>query len=167
MEVEVKSRVKELKRVEKLVVSMGGVLKGEVEEVDEYFNHPCRDFAETDEALRIRNDGTLTYKGPKIDSDTKSREEVNLKIDDIGNARELLLSLGFRPVGRVVKRRKYYSLGKLTITLDRVDSLGDFVEIECIGEYEGCRESVLSLAEKLGLREFIRESYLELLLSQK
>jgi adenylate cyclase class 2 len=40
---------------------------------DTYFRHPCRDFAETDEALRIRIrrfnghfEAFLTYKGPRL-----------------------------------------------------------------------------------------------------
>ena len=39
------------------------------EERDLYFNHPLRDFGETDEALRLRlvsGRCLITYKGPKI-----------------------------------------------------------------------------------------------------
>ena len=47
--------------------SRGARLLGESRQCDEYFAHPSRDFARTDEALRLREvDGALriTYKGP-------------------------------------------------------------------------------------------------------
>ena len=52
-------------------------------EVDRYFNHPARDFAETDEALRIRRIGPvnrITYKGPRVDTVTKTRQELELPL---------------------------------------------------------------------------------------
>jgi len=167
MEVEIKAKIENKNEFEEKLTSMGAEFIREVVEEDEYFNHPCRDFAATDEALRIRNDGTLTYKGPRVDKDTKSREELNLKIGNMNEARALLISLGFRPVAKVIKRRKYYKIDNITISLDNVPELGDFVEVECIGDYEPCRENVLDMAKKLGLEEFIRKSYLELVLEAK
>ena len=44
---------------------------------------PCRDFAQTDEALRIRTVGDtsfVTYKGPKLDATTKTRRELELPL---------------------------------------------------------------------------------------
>jgi len=167
MEVEIKAKIENRNEFEEKLTSMGAEFIREVVEEDEYFNHPCRDFASTDEALRIRNDGTLTYKGPRVDKDTKSREELNLKIGNMNEARALLISLGFKPVAKVIKRRRYYKIDNITISLDNVPELGDFVEVECIGDYEPCREEVLDMAKKLGLEEFIRKSYLELLLEAK
>ena len=167
MEVEIKAKIKNRNEFEEKLTSMGAEFIREVVEEDEYFNHPCRDFAATDEALRIRNDGTLTYKGPRVDKDTKSREELNLKIGNMNEARALLISLGFKPVAKVIKRRRYYKIDNITISLDNVPELGDFVEVECIGDYEPCREKVLDMAKKLGIEEFIRKSYLELLLEAK
>ena len=166
MEVEIKSKVEDLSKVEKKLLGLGAHFLKEMKEEDEYFNHPCRDFAQTDEALRIRNDGTLTYKGPKVDKDTKSREEINVEIGDRNSMRKLLISLGFLPVEKVNKKRKYYRLGEIIVTLDEVEDLGSFIEVECIGEYESCRKKVLQLADLLGLKEFIRESYLEMLLEK-
>jgi adenylate cyclase class 2 len=167
MEVEIKAIVEDLKAMEEKLRIMGAKFLREVVEEDEYFNHPCRDFAQTDEAVRIRNDGTLTYKGPKVDKDTKSREEVNVEIGSMVDARRLLVSLGFRPVAKVLKRRKYYKIDTLTISLDHLPELGDFVEVECIGEYEPCKERVMSMAKELKLRKFIRKSYLEIVLANK
>jgi predicted adenylyl cyclase CyaB len=53
-----------------------------VEQIDTYYDAPHRNFAETDEALRIRaerHDGTeetrVTYKGPLVEAESKTREE--------------------------------------------------------------------------------------------
>ncbi len=164
MEVEIKARVPSLAQVEEKIKGMNAEFVREVEEVDTYFSHPCRDFSSTDEALRIRNDSSLTYKGPKVDADTKSREEHIIHFDSEDEMRNILLALGFQEVATVKKRRRYYRLGDVTISLDDVENLGEFVEVECIGPYDSCREKVMKTARDLGLGEFIRESYLELLL---
>ncbi len=66
LEIECKVRVPALEPVrERLLISHGTPL-GTIREKDAYFNAPHRDFATTDEALRIRTvDGrcVLTYKG--------------------------------------------------------------------------------------------------------
>ncbi len=167
MEVEIKSKIDNPDEMERKIKKLGGKFIKEVLESDLYFNHPCRDFAQSDEALRIRNDKSLTYKGPKVDKCTKSREEISVKIESGGEMRKILEKLGFKPVREVRKRRKYYQLGDLSITVDSVEELGFFVEIECIGEYEECIKRVLEIKEKLGLGESIRESYLEMLLAQR
>ena len=77
---------------------------------DLYFQHPCRDFRQTHEALRLRktDDGVrITYKGPIIDSRTKMRRELELPVGrdagDFDQFRELLTILGFVAVRGVEK----------------------------------------------------------------
>ena len=58
------------------------------EQVDTYFSHPARDFAATDEALRIRSidqENFVTYKGPKLDATTKTRREIDGLERKLGN----------------------------------------------------------------------------------
>jgi adenylate cyclase class 2 len=141
-------------------------------EKDVYFAHPCRDFAQTDEAVRIRQDVegiTLTYKGPKVDAETKSREEVKLKVYDFDAARTFLGKLGFSDVAEVRKLRRIYGMGDAIICLDDVEGLGRFVEIEVEADNIEAKERVFQIAERLGYSksESIRESYLELILQKK
>src|SRR5438105_10274042 len=85
-----------------------------LEQCDQYFNHPSRDFERTDEAVRIRTTGqrhVVTYKGPLVDSRTKTRREVEVALagNDAGDRfAEILQLLGFRPVRAVRKRRATY-----------------------------------------------------------
>lgn len=156
-----------------------------VTQADTYYDAPMRDFAETDEALRVRRERTdsgnrrsanpeaetasLTYKGPLVDSASKTREEHETAVDDGVAVEATLEALGFEPVETVEKRRERFSLDGYTVVLDAVTDLGEFVEIETEAEEDGideAREGAVALLESLGLDpdRGIRTSYLELLL---
>jgi len=153
------------------ILAMGAVLKGIEHHHDIYFNSPNRDFRRTDEALRIRikeGGARLTYKGPKLDSRTKSRLELTVVVKDPTAMEKILAELGFRPSGEVRKRRTKYTLGEVTFALDDVDGLGSFLEIEAPAEDDWAdkQEKVLAILQRLGQGESIRKSYLELLEEQ-
>lgn len=166
IEVEVKARAKPdtLERIK----SLGATFVGVENHRDLYFASPLRDFRKSDEALRIRikeEGARLTYKGPKLDQETKTRKELTVKIDSPEEMVEILSALGFMLSAEVRKRRTKYALGDVTFALDEVEGLGSFLEVEAKGEadWKKQRRAVLSLQEKLGLGESIRSSYLELL----
>lgn len=146
----------------------------EKRELDTYFNSPWRDFKETDEAFRLRvdNEGaSFTYKGPKLDSKTKSREELKLDIVNPEGAFQLLKKLGFYVAGNVSKTRRIFQLGEFIISLDKVDGVGSFIEIEVQAErheLEGKRKKIFELAKEFGFKEddSIRKSYLEMVLEK-
>ncbi len=148
---------------------LGAVYEGERVEVDAYYQHPCRDFAETDEALRIRRTSVaceLTYKGPKEGGRVKARREESVSVSDCEAMRRILEALGFREVAVVEKRRRYYRLPRVTVTLDEVRGLGCFAEVEA---REGGEEAVLEALKLLGLDRYptTTKSYLELLLERR
>lgn len=146
---------------------------------DIYFQHPCRDFSKTDEALRIRIkrfnghfEGFLTYKGPKVDGESKTRKEIEVVISDIDTHIDLLRSLGFKDVLTVVKiREKYYAEKGVNIALDEVEGLGKFIEIEKLVMDEKSIEKEVNklknILKSLGVKKFERRSYLELLLEKQ
>ncbi|MCD6373501.1 MAG: class IV adenylate cyclase [Thermococcus sp.] len=145
---------------------------------DTYYQHPCRDFSKTDEALRIRIrrfnghfEAFMTYKGPKVDEVSKTREEIEVPISDPDEHVMILEKLGFKEVLVVSKvREKYYVEKGIVITLDTVEGLGDFVEIEAIVEDERLVpqtvEKLKAILEELGVKRFERRSYLELMLEK-
>ena len=144
---------------------------------DHYYAHPDRDFARTDEALRIREDEDrvqLTYKGPLIDEVAKTRHELETGIDSAEIAAEILESLGFHPVRVVAKQRKPFELSwqgiSVEVVIDQVEGLGNFVELETISDpdsHQAARDHLLALANKLGLEQSERRSYLCLLLAKE
>jgi len=82
-EVEVKIKAYNLEILEELLIEKGATIIDIINQRDHYFNHPSKDFQETDEAVRIREEGDLiylTYKGPKIDKKSKSRIEEQVEV---------------------------------------------------------------------------------------
>jgi adenylate cyclase, class 2 len=181
IEVEKKFPVPDLSQVERELDVMGVRVLPPKTEVDLYYQHPSRDFAATDEALRIRRTGKsswITYKGPKIDRTTKTRREIDLPLPEgTGGAdswAELLKALGFVPRAEVRKqRRKAHAAWQGTtieVSLDEVDQVGTFVELEIVTDtagVESAKLSIQSLAARLGLVGGERRSYLELLLERQ
>ena len=158
--------------VEKSLEELGAVRVADKTQEDTYFAAPHRDFAQTDEALRVRredDEAYMTYKGPKLDEETKTREEHETFVGDAEEARAIFESLGFEEFGTVEKHRCVYELDGKTVTLDDVKNLGEFVEIELEAEgdaeTEEARAEILGTLERLGLNpdNSVRDSYLELL----
>lgn len=155
------------------LAALGARHVGEHAQVDTYFAHPGRDFRQSDEALRLRSDGgelRVTYKGPKLDPPRKTREEIEFALAaDHATATRLLERLGFRPAAEVRKRRSEWSLaahGGAVVTIDQVDGLGTFCEIEVAADaVDEARTRLETLQRELGLAGLapIPESYLELL----
>lgn len=173
IEVEVKAYAKNLDLLEEKISSLGAKLIWQGEQRDTYYNHPSRNFAESDEALRIREEegnAVLTYKGPKLDSKSKTRKEIKVQVEDPHQFKDILNMLGFKEVGVVRKHRKKLLLGEFKVCLDKVENLGEFVEIEAIAQSDdlndkvgNLRDSILKTLEDLGLKDLERRSYLELL----
>ena len=180
-EVEQKFPLTGFAALEARLTALGASIAGPQQEVDLYFAHPARDFAQTDEALRIRRKGPawwITYKGPKIDATTKTRHEIDLPIGTDPRTAEqwadLLRRLGFRPVAEVCKSRRKARVEwqgrRVEASLDEVDELGSFAELELVvepHEMEAAKACIASLAEALGLSGSERRSYLELLLARR
>ncbi len=171
LEIEIKSRCDNPDYVVSLLEKMNSDHKGKKIQKDTYFNHPSRDFARTDEALRIRHvsgKNILTYKGPKLGERSKTRFEQEVMIEDYGSMEKILFKLGFVESGRVEKTRDVYKIGDIEVCIDNVPGLGIFVELEKIAaSREEVEKELFSLAESLGLNEFERKSYLEMLLEKK
>jgi 2-amino-4-hydroxy-6-hydroxymethyldihydropteridine diphosphokinase len=145
--------------------------------VDRYFNSPARDFAATDEALRLRSVGAetiLTYKGPKVDAATKTRFELEVPVEarHEQDLAEVLRRVGFREVRTVEKTRRPFGMRwrgrRMTVSIDAVAGLPPFIELETIAEdaeVDDARAALEALAEELGLANRERRSYLEMLLA--
>ena len=143
LEIEVKYRAGDHAAVEAKLRHNSARLTEEREDADAYFNAPHRDFAQTDEALRIRRIGAgnfVTYKGPKTDAQTKTRREIEVALADGSTAaeqfQEILQVLGFRPVAVVRKRRRIFEMNRdgftLHVSLDDVTGVGKYAEVEIV-----------------------------------
>ncbi|QCS42914.1 class IV adenylate cyclase [Natrinema versiforme] len=152
--------------------------EGAVVQVDTYYDAPHREFAETDEALRIRSERPedaaektrVTYKGPLVDGESKTREEVETSVADHEKTDAILTNLGFEAAATVRKERERFSIAGYTVTLDSVDDVGKYVEVETEVEdesaLEAARDGAYDVLERLELDpdDQLRTSYLGLLL---
>ena len=82
------------------------------------------------------------------------------------------LSLAYGQVGRVVKKRTLYVVGRTRVHLDRVEGLGDFLELEIVLEENECIavvvEEAQALMAKLGVEpsQLLEGAYIDLLAQQ-
>ncbi len=181
-EVEVKFRVPDPSSLTERLQAIGAEGGPTVSQADLYLAHPSRDFAQTDEALRLRQDGSrnyITYKGPKRGGPTKTREEIEIPYESGDDARKqlgrLFERLGFRPVADVRKYRQPFYLRfenrDLTIVLDQAEGLGSYAEVEAIAaddaDLPAAQGAVLALGRELGLIEVEPRSYLRMTLERR
>jgi adenylate cyclase, class 2 len=181
LEVEMKFPVSDFAGLEQRLAGWGTPPPTTLDEVDHYFNAPDRNFAQTDEALRVRRIGDanfVTYKGPKLDPHTKTRTEIEVPLAKGGQPAEdfmrLLQHLGYRPVAVVRKRRRIYRLKReayaLEVCLDDVEGVGRFAELEIQAaeqQLASAQEVLRRTAAELGLTRSERRSYLEMLLASR
>lgn len=174
IEIEVKVRADHSK-ARSILKKIGAVKIGVENQSDIYFAAPYRDFAKTDEALRIRSlegKAVMTYKGPKLDGISKTREELETPVDEV-NTIQILHALGFSEAGVVRKKREVFNAGDITVCLDAVENLGEFLEVEIVAENEKeleiSRAKLFELLKQFGAgeKDSIRTSYLEMVLENK
>ncbi|MBI4363197.1 MAG: class IV adenylate cyclase [Euryarchaeota archaeon] len=170
LEVEVKAPAPDLRLLARRLRALGFRPWRTEKHTDTYYRHPSRDYAQTDEALRIRRlrgdpRAWLTYKGPKIDRTTKSRREIEVALAPGQDPESLLESLGFRPAARLHKHRALYKRGPIVASLDRVQGLGTYLELEIHthpARYPAEKRRLLRLFHQLGIEQTQRKSYLEM-----
>jgi adenylate cyclase, class 2 len=177
-EVEIKAKIElsQIKSIRRNLIALGAVFKEKIKESDSYFTAPHRDFIKTKECLRIRERDDyleLTYKGPTTKSmDNKKqfwKSEINIPLHSSRKEAEMLLeSLNFTKVVEVNKKREKFVLGRQEISLDDVENLGWFLEIENTitngKEIQKALNENIALFKKLGLDEknIITETYRDL-----
>ncbi len=183
-EVEIKYRDADHATLARRLLERGAEAQPEIEQTDTYLAHPSRDFRTTNEALRLRQHGDsnrVTYKGPKLEGPTKTREEVEVDFEagsvPLAKMTRIFEALGFRPVAKVRKVRVVYHLrfqGRpLEIGLDLAEGLGAFAEVEAIAEgpddLPAARQAVQDFARELGLRpaQVESRSYLRMILQAR
>ena len=184
LEIEMKFRAVDATAFERNVAEKFGATFGAEElEEDLFFRNAANGFPNEGKSLRIRRRGEFlaaTYKGPRVDSTTKTREELELPLAreasaTVEEARNAWIAfftkLGFEPAARVAKRRRRANFEfegrRFEATLDRLEGLGTFAELETqapSSEFEVGRAATTALARELGLRESESRSYLALAL---
>ena len=157
LEIEIKLKLDHLAPVRDRLKAVGAKHVGERIETNSFFDTPDRALLAQDCGLRIRRQHDIqskrekiiiTYKGPRGESEIKSREEIEIIVDDLNAASELLSRLGFGQMLSFEKRRETWTIDTGTVELDTLPQLGHYVEIECPTQVD-----VIRIRETLGLNE--------------
>lgn len=144
-----------------------------------YYNSVHYDLRGQDKALRIRRitdldtgktQAEFNCKGPKLDQVSVSRTELEMRLETPEILERILEELGFLPVPCAVRKIRFtYTRGRITAAVDQVEGLGDYLELEIIGQGEDQRSACLKEIElamkELGYeqKDTIRTSYLSML----
>ena len=141
IEVEIKIRAN-LDEAEKRLINNGFLKDTKVRETDIYFDNTAGDIRGNDTALRIRtveysdsesSMSYITFKGKRYDDVSMTRPEYETSFEHPAEMIKILKSLGYKPVEpKVTKDRTVCVNGSITACLDRVEGLGDFLELEII-----------------------------------
>ena len=172
IEIEAKIKVTQIGPIEARVKSCKGKLLQQVVQRDYFFDRSDRSLVQGDRGLRIRREtsaGTsktiLCYKGPRDKGSAyKSRQELELEVEDFDTAREFLQGLDFELTLAFEKKRDLWQLDDCSVCLDEVVELGSFVEVE--GPSQAAVRGVLEkleLAEQLQLPNSYAVMLVELL----
>ncbi|MGH9935724.1 MAG: class IV adenylate cyclase [Blastocatellia bacterium] len=157
-EVEVKLAIGDLRRARAGLLRAGfTVLCPRSLERNVVFDTAALHLREQGRLLRLRQYGAdfiLTYKGSPRFGRHKTREELEITVDDPKVFGQILTKLGFEAVFQYEKYRTLFSDTRGIVALDETP-IGDFLEIE------GAPRWIDRTAERLGFDEsdFILDSY--------
>jgi len=161
MELEVKFRCDSVQRVMSKALELGFILKKKKHQIDTYFIVNKKTKYGTRDYLRIREDlssNSLSLDYHKVLSELET-DETEIKIVDKEGIIKILELLGYDIVCVVNKIREQYEKDNVVITVDKVEGLGNFVEIEINEELtDSNRNKIYSIATNLELMEKDRVS---------
>jgi adenylate cyclase class 2 len=102
--------------------------------------------------LRIQNDTVLTFTVKKPLTNEMDCIEHEIQIDDGEALKAMMEMFGYRQGVAVKKTRRSCAFQNYTITLDKVDRLGSFIEIERVvddGDAEKMQEEMFVFAKEM------------------
>ncbi|HVT89378.1 MAG TPA: class IV adenylate cyclase [Tepidisphaeraceae bacterium] len=168
-EIEAKMKVENLEPTRQRLRDRGAEQLSKAFETNIFFDTEKRELLAQDKSLRVRHerderDGAekvkITFKGPQLKGELKSRDERELKVENLGDALALFEGLGYRRTLTFQKRRESWKLEDCQIELDELPNIGTFVEIEGPNE-----QAVMQMRTLLELDQMplIRRGYTALL----
>jgi adenylate cyclase class 2 len=149
----------------------------QIHHVDTYYDNPSKSFLKMSpirEWLSVRNRGNkviINHKLFHFNGQGKSThsDESELTVQDLDDANRLLGALGFQPLITVNKHRTEAEIDSYLVSVDEVEELGYFVEVEAtkdVGSVESTYEALKKFAIGLGLDpgDILEKGYPHLLL---
>jgi len=167
LEIELRAKVADFEALENKLCLLSARFQGEREEYDQYFGPEDRKMI-----VRIRNrNGVsfLTFKSLSQSTEVCAWQEWETKIED-ADALEKILSNGLKRLVEIRKKRKTYALNDFEINLDRIQDLGNFIEVELISEnIPEAKKRLEKFLKELEISEerVVREGYVQLMMKNR
>jgi adenylate cyclase class 2 len=144
VEIEIQVIIKNPEKIEARLNEVGKFVKSR-EQIDKYFVPLQRDFFAKDmpdEYLRVRYEegkNHLNYSFLNFGEDgwLRSTDEYETLIEKPEVVEEIFERIGFILKVTVKKIRKYFDCGDFEVTLDKIEDLGDFMEVEAKKDFGG------------------------------
>jgi adenylate cyclase class IV len=163
--IEIKARVEQFEKLEKNVASIATNGPTYIVQDDTFF--PCKSGRLKLRAFSDHEGELIFYRrgdehGPKESFYLLSPSSEPITLRET-------LSLAYGQAGRVQKQRTLYLVDRTRVHLDKVNNLGNFVELEVVLTDEESKESGLSeaneLMEKLNIKQsqLVKGAYVDLL----
>jgi len=167
IEVEIQVIIKNPEKAEAKLNKTGKFIKSR-RQIDKYYVPPHRDFFAKDtpdEYLRVRYEegkNHLNYSFLYFGEDgwLRNTDEYETLIDKPEVVEEIFEKIGLMPKITVKKTRKYFDCGDFEVTLDQVENLGDFMEVEAkkdFGSIDKTRKACLDFLNSLGIEYEVKK----------
>lgn len=143
-EVEIQVKIKDPVLAEKEILKYGSFIK-ERNQSDQYYVLPERDFFTKEppiEYLRVRrekdkNHLNYSFLHFKEDGWLDCTDEYETIVENPEIVEQIFDKIGLVPKVKVVKIRKYFVCGDFEVTLDKIENLGNFMEVEAKKDFGG------------------------------
>ena len=163
--VELKAKIEQIEALVPTITSLAETGPFELSQHDTFFN--CSTGKLKLRAFSPSSGELIFYQRPQLNGPKLSLYHISPTKDPDSLRNTLALAYGI--LGTVQKLRTLYLLGNTRIHLDRVDGLGDFLELEVVlanNQSISSGESIaLELMARIGILpgQLVSDSYLELL----
>ena len=193
LEIETKIKIDNLELLKKKLKQLRAKNSVILDQIDIYYNYPVesRDFSKTDEALRLRKTTEadpktlkklkevvdLTYKGPNLDKEIKTRIEHICHVIEAEKIEEILKALSFKKILSIKKQREVfefnYNDNNIEVLIDIIENLpGSYFEAEILVKDDNMidyyKNVLFSFIQECGYskKDILPDTYLEMLLKK-
>lgn len=166
--IEIKAKCRNLEAIRNILKSGSAEFKGTDRQIDSYFKVNSG-------RLKLREgniENSLIHYNREDKADAKESDVLLYKSTNNQLLKELLIrALGVLVV--VDKQREIYHIGNVKFHLDQVKGLGEFVEIEAIGDENANKDNLMKQCKfyinlfNIANKDLVKFSYSDMLLDQQ
>ncbi len=174
MEIEIKAKVKDFKEIKKRLKKIKANYIGKKSQIDYYYSLYHRPLGKKKGNVfrvrydRISSEVRMEFHKPK---NIYAAEEIELKVHDLKITQRILKEMKAKQEFIIDKERLVYQKGRVEIVLDKIKSLGNFIEVEIDGQdTKKNRDELYRVLNLLGIKEnqiMLHERYHSMILKKK